>query len=426
MIGRNVIVEGSYIWDDVVIEDNCVIDRAIICDHVVIRTGVAVQQGCVLSYGVVVDSNMVIKARSRLTTKRQSRQDGFSDSDWDSEATPTSPTSPAEPESMAEYVGENGCGFLWVPPTPDEDDSSDVLVEEWPVARKGDASADSSSELSSRAESPALMEPQEGPFIKFFNETLDSIRSGIAGQVPNDNTILMINASKYAYNVPMEEVPQAVVKAIMEGPENNTAEQASELLQYIKNAISYFEALLQHYVRGADGQMSVLQTLAECAEQQANVMFILPKVILLLYDADVVEEGPIVAWYQKLQGLDSGVAAAKRQDMVSRLKPVIEWLENAEEETSEEEENGTEFSFKELLTGHYNSKLHNFTAQLIPPQSVTRTSHYNPRCAAVCPSPLYYHCYLQCLQHDIIDLKRIKIAVKGKIRLEREGNYWAS
>ena len=338
VIGENVRIDGSYIWDKVVIEDNCVISQAIICDNAVVRAGVTVEAGCILSFHVVVDANMTLASSSRITTKQQSTSDGFSDSEWDDDEHGGMRNSSVEPESMVEYVGENGRGYLWVPPTPDEDEESDAVVEEWPTAAKEEAFSSTDSESSSRPDSPPLLESQDGPYMRFYNETLDSIRSGIAGQAPNDNTILMINASKYAYNIPFEDVPPAVIKAIMEGPENSTAEQASELLLYVKNAISYFERLLQHYIKGPDAQISVLQALVECAVQQVNSMTIFPKVIILLYDADVIEEGSITSWYLKLQKADHGFSAAKLQEILGRLKPVMEWLENAEEETSGDSE----------------------------------------------------------------------------------------
>jgi translation initiation factor eIF-2B subunit epsilon len=338
IIGENVSIEGSYIWDKVVIEDNCTIHQAIICDNAIVRAGVTLEKGCILSFQVVVDVNMTLASGSRVTTKRQLTSDSFSDSEWDDKESRGLQESSVEPESMVEYVGDNGHGYLWEPPTPDEDDESAVVVEEWPTAAKEEVLTGTDSELSSRSNSPPIVESQDAPYIRFYNETLDSIRSGIAGQVPNDNTILMINASKHAYNIPIEDVPPAVVKAIVEGPENSTAEQASELLLYVKNAISYFESLLQHYIKGPDTQMSVLQALVECAVQQVNIMTILPKVMILLYDADVLEEGAIASWYLKLQKAEVGFTLAKLQEVLGRVKPVMEWLENAEEESSGEDE----------------------------------------------------------------------------------------
>lgn len=338
IIGKDVKIEGSYIWDGVVIEDNCNIRQAIICDNVKLHAGVTIEEGCILSFGVIVDANMTLKAGSRLTTKRQSKIDSFSDSEWGNVEDASHRRPSVEPESMVEYVGENGRGILWVAPSPDEDDESDILVEEWPVVARKEALSGESSEISSRTNSPAPVEVVADNII-FYNEILDSIRSGVAELVPNENTILMINASKFAYNIPIEDVPLAIVKAIMEGPPNSTTEQPSELLLYVKNAISHFEVLLQHYIRGHAIQLNVLQVLAECAEHQSAVTSIFSKVILLLYDADVIEEGAITEWYSlyKIAEQPSGSASAKKQELLSNIRPVIEWLENAEEESSEDD-----------------------------------------------------------------------------------------
>lgn len=347
VVGKNVKIEDAYIWDNVVVEDDCDIRRAILCDRVRVCSGVKVGEGCILSYDVVVDGNITLRPGSRLTTKQQSRLDNnLSDSEWEDGNESSQRQESVEPESMVEYVGENGRGFLWEPPTPDpEDEESDVFTEEWPGVGMNlrRPSGSGSSGDSSRANSPVPVEVVADN-IMFYNEILDSIRSGVAELVPNENTILMINASKHAYNIPISEVPLAIVRALVEGPQNSTTCQASELLLYIKNATSHLESLLQHYIKGRELQLNVIQVLAERAEQYANAMIIFPKVILLLYNADVIEEAPIMEWYSRLQESEqppmsaSVPLPAKRQELLISMKPVIEWLENAEEESSEEEE----------------------------------------------------------------------------------------
>ena len=341
IIGENVSIEGSYIWDNVMIKNDCNIRQSIICDRVEVRGNVTVEEGCIISYGVVIDENITLKVGSRITTKQQLESDGFSDLEWDEESDQDAACrkQSIKQESMVEYVGENGCGFLWSAPTAGEDSDSDVLVEEWPTQAIRTTLSSNSSEVSSRTNTPALVEA-DAYHIRFYNETLDSIRSGIAELVPNDNTILMINASKHAYNIPVDDVPLSIVKAILEGPLNSTTGQASELLLYIKNAVSHFESLLQHYIKGSVTQLNVMQVLTDCAEQQSNIMSIIPQVILLFYNADIIEEGPITEWYAGLQDEQSSgtISPAKKQELLSCVRPIIEWLENAEEETSEEDE----------------------------------------------------------------------------------------
>ena len=347
IIGKNVKIEDAYIWDDVVVGDNCDIRRAILCDRVRVHSGVTVGEGCILSYDVVVDCNITLRPGCRLTTKRQSQVgNSFSDLDWGDDAESSHQQESIEPESMVEYVGENGCGFLWEPPIQSPDDKElDDFVEEWPdvqmnLRRLSDIESSGSSCSSERAVSVEVVADN----IIFYNEILDCIRSGVAELVTNENTILMINASKHAYNIPIGDVPLAVAKALMEGPQNSTTWQASELLLYIKNAISHLESLLQHYIKGRELQLNVIQVLAEHAEQYGNAMEIFPKVILLLYDADIIEEAPILEWYTALQGLEQAALGssvpfpAKSRELLISMNPIAEWLKNAEEESSDEEQ----------------------------------------------------------------------------------------
>lgn len=51
-LGSNVIIDGAYIWNNVVIEDNCEVYRSIVADNVHIMAGVKVEMGCIVSYGV--------------------------------------------------------------------------------------------------------------------------------------------------------------------------------------------------------------------------------------------------------------------------------------------------------------------------------------------------------------------------------------
>ena len=358
-IGDNVKIEGAYIWDDVVIESDSTVQQAIVCDRAVVKRNVTIEPGCILSYGVVVGPDFIVASGSRLTLKHPSETAIFS-SDWDDE--PSEEEKEEEEEEVGverqpskeganiDEVGSEGRGFLWHPPAQDDDDDSErLVVENWPT-REPPSLSDDGSSCSSRSSSPETalaMEAGDTDTLMFYNEILDSVRSGVAELVPNDNTILMINASKHAYNIPIGDVPPSIVKAILEGPLNSTTEQPTELLMYVKTAVGHLESLLQHYIKEEAVQLNVLSIMAECAGRHGNVMSILPRVLILLYEADVLEEGAIVAWYEQLQrgggvsDLGGGAGGvAKGKEVVEKVRPVVEWLQTAEEESSEEEEEG--------------------------------------------------------------------------------------
>jgi len=51
-IGKNVLINGSFIWDNVIIEDGCKVSNSLVCDGVHLRAGAIVEPGCVLSFKV--------------------------------------------------------------------------------------------------------------------------------------------------------------------------------------------------------------------------------------------------------------------------------------------------------------------------------------------------------------------------------------
>ena len=281
-IGENVTIKGSYIWNNVTVESNCTIRQAILCDGVVVKSNVQVEPGCILSYGVVVGPDFTVKAGSRLTTKHQA-ETSFIDSEWseeeEGEAEKQQPCK--TPDCVSEEVGKDGRGFLWHPPSLEEEEDSDhLVVEKWPFEEETVCSS-GSSPASSRSSSPVplLMDDQ-------------------------DDTDIMTG-------------------------------QPAELLLYVKNAISHFETLLQHYIKGAEAEVTVLRRISECARQHPNIMAIFPKVLLLLYHADVIEESAILTWYSEFESSDSTL---KKQEILTSVRPVIEWLQTAEETSSDEEE----------------------------------------------------------------------------------------
>lgn len=335
-IGENVSIAGSYIWDHVRVESGCTIERAIVCDGCVLKENVTLEPGCILSFGVVIGPNVTLKSGSRITTKCRSDSDAYLSRNWEDDQTEDSILTPTILEPDPGIVGQDGNGFLWVPPENDDDAGYDnVVVENWPQAMEA-PSGDESTSSSSRSASPEVEVDTET--VMFYNEILDSIRSGVAELVPVENTILMINASKHAYNIPIQDVPAAIVKAIVEGPPNSKTDKPAELFAYVKTAVTHFESLLQHYIKNEALQTSVLNMLVDCASQHPNLLAIFGRVVHTLYDADVLEEEAILKMYESLKSEGCGlISGQKKSEVVTSLTPLVEWLENAEEESTENE-----------------------------------------------------------------------------------------
>lgn len=334
-IGKNVNIVGCYIWDNVVIGDGCVINKSILSDNVELKAGVTVEPGSIVSFNVVIGTNFIVKSGSRLTTSIHSTLptgDGWEDEGSES-------VSHSKPVDSVEEVGEGGRGFRWEPPAVNSDDEyENVVVEKWHQDTSIEEEEDEQSsgmEVSPGATpEPSARLANEGENV-FYYEVLDSVRSGVVEGVTNENTILMINSSKHAYNVPIQDVPLAVVRAILEGPADGNTAEKPPLLPYIQKAFTHYQTLLLHYIKDSTLQISVLHCLADCALMSNSIMAILPKIVLLLYNIDVVEESAIMDWSEEIR---QGEQTPQHKEIAEKMSPVIEWLQNAEEESDESDQ----------------------------------------------------------------------------------------
>lgn len=333
-IGKGVSIVGCYIWDNVVIGDGCKLHKSLLADNVELKPGVEVEPGCIFSFKVVIGANFVVKSGSRLTTSMHSSLpsgDGWED---DSSETVTQ----SKQVDMAEEVGEGGKGFRWEPPSVDSDDGSEnLLIEQW---NQGTVEQEDEVESSDPEASPeATPEPitrlasEAEVDSVFYYEVLDSVRSGVADSVPNDNTILMINSSKHAYNIPIQEVPLAVVKAILEGPADANPLDKSLFFSYVQKSFTHYQSLLSHYIKDNRTQLNVLHCLTDCSSQgNSSILAFLPKIVLLLYNLDIIEESAIMSWNEELSRAER---TQQQEEILQKMRPVIEWLQNAEEESEE-------------------------------------------------------------------------------------------
>lgn len=336
-IEDNCHIEGSYLWSNVTVKRNSTIQSSIIADGVEIKSNVKVEPGCIISFKVIIGPNFTVKAGSKITTKLDTvvdSSDGFdSDDEQESKASPEDSR-----EVSVKEVGSEGFGYLWQPQHIDDNTDEDVVIEKWAVESESSDSGDVGSVASSRGQSPeqlfdALM---DGELMqdRFYTEVLESIRSGIAEGTNVDTMKLEINSSKHAYNIPIDDVPAAIVRAIMEGPPNESSPSTSSVLTYIEVAINRLKQLLQNYLENHSRQVKVLGSIAEAVSQNSILLVGFAKIVLFLYNADVIKEPAILQWYEQLS---NGSDLTSVQEIITKIKPVIVWLQTAEEESSEED-----------------------------------------------------------------------------------------
>ena len=77
-IGKDVVIENAYIWDDVSIGDGSKITRSIIANEVSVGKNCTISPGALLSYSVRISDNTTIKPNARITRAKRTPTDNKS------------------------------------------------------------------------------------------------------------------------------------------------------------------------------------------------------------------------------------------------------------------------------------------------------------------------------------------------------------
>jgi len=104
--------------------------------------------------------------------------------------------------------------------------------------------------------------------------------------------------------------------------------------QAIRHLREYIPLLKTYTENSSRAQMTLMLRAQEYCYENMNLMKTFSKIIILFYKADVLHEEVILRWYQDTQ---EGKRAGKTV-FLEQMKGFIDWLKNAEEEDSDEEE----------------------------------------------------------------------------------------
>ncbi|KAG6716355.1 hypothetical protein I3842_04G045200 [Carya illinoinensis] len=120
-----------------------------------------------------------------------------------------------------------------------------------------------------------------------------------------------------------QEKMTALIEGLFDGIEKGFAKEAIKKKGYLATAVAQDEGL----------QLLLLRAIEELCRRKSNTgaMKEVALVLKALYDADILEEGFIVQWYQ--EGMKGG---NKGSQIWKNARPFIDWLQSAESESEEE------------------------------------------------------------------------------------------
>lgn len=121
--------------------------------------------------------------------------------------------------------------------------------------------------------------------------------------------------------------------ALMAAVEWNKKEElvADQALKYLKN----YTGLLGAFCTNNKSELTLILRIQDFCYDNMNFMKVFQKIILLLYKTDVLSEESILKWHKEAH------SSKGKSVFLEQMKKFVEWLQNAEEE-SEEEEDGSE------------------------------------------------------------------------------------
>ena len=375
-IGRNVKVgKGTALEECVLVGDNCVLGKMCqvsnssigagssigdncVLDNCVIETGVSVGDGVTLSH-VIVGRNCVIPSKVNVgervilgcevelgpgvELKNGARVVASLDDDWGEDGDEGS-------------KGEGDLGpraFLYQEDEDDDEDCEDDLVglksplDPWGEMFVADEYEDDSSddedndldldELGDQSdddEEEDDSDPDEHDDVKNFRrEVLDSVNRGLEQGLAADNLVLEINGSKHAWNTTLSEVNQCVLYSVLTANISLEGVTGKTILPAVLKNINKLSQLLTKYSKSKSGQQYYLEGVEGVVSKHDIYLDIMPKILQVLYDKDILSDDSIFAWNKKL--ISSSKSDPVMDSLISKLKPFIAWLEESDEEESE-------------------------------------------------------------------------------------------
>lgn len=316
-IGENVYIEGAYLLDNVVIEDTCVVKTAVLGQNVHILSGVKVLHGSVLASNVRVGPFLTLHERCVLVAEK-----------------------PCEDAVVhKELVGAQGEAYKFEPEEEDDDVSQTLANLSWGVPSElgvDEDDEDSNSEGDSDEEGSLRDSPPPDDSKLFYFEVLGTMKRAFDDNIASDNIVLEINSLKAAYFMEIKEVTMLVTQAVLMYPlkENSELESTAYVKSYGKT-MKKFLPLLKNYVKSTDSQNQCLTAIEDTCLMNTVVSSSAVKVLHHLYNCDILSEEVLLKWHGNVpDGVDQ---LQEREHIRTQVAPFINWLEEAEEESSEEE-----------------------------------------------------------------------------------------
>ncbi|CAO3660958.1 unnamed protein product [Rhizopus stolonifer] len=337
IIGDNVVLEGAFLWDNVTIESNSYVRQSIVGHDVTILENTSIEQGCLVSTGVKIGPDMNIEKYSRLSLLPQPKNTMFEESseeeEEDEEQHHTLPGIDGEPV------------YLWEI-RADDDEEIDVrnlklgslAYNMSDITIKDDDLTESASEVGELDDSDSDVDSVNGVWglepniakktAEFKKEIAQTVERSINEGHTVDTAALEVTGLRMSSNGSYIDVREVIIPVILDHIDANSP------VQSVKTVFGKWSSLIGKMTHSPEDQLHVLQVLQKHCATEEYLSKIFLSSIQILYNSDFVEEDAIRIWYKSESSKATPVEAKLRE----RATKFIEWLDEAEEEDSDDDD----------------------------------------------------------------------------------------
>lgn len=322
-IGRDCRLKNVFIMDNARIGDNCQLSNCVIGPSAIVNAGCKITDCGIIGEGVELPSKSQVHKNYVQAAKPDDDYEEF------------------EAIGAKAFIVKHDAGGAEADGGLDSDEEDDQDAHKVPVLINRMVSMEnvyessvysSDSEDDDEDDGKPNFTPDDGHI--FLGEVIESIKRGYEKKNNPDYLILEINSSRYAYNMSLNEVNFYVVKAIFSMPSLEQADEANYLKEF-KLVYTYISTVLKNYIRGAEAMVDCLKAIYDCCVTGHEMLKKkISQILCLFYNEDILADSVILKWYDGLMMEDE----EKVEWVQKELEKFIEWLQDEEEESSEDEE----------------------------------------------------------------------------------------
>ncbi|XP_074604414.1 translation initiation factor eIF2B subunit epsilon-like isoform X2 [Brevipalpus obovatus] len=331
-IGENVRMNCVYVLDNVAIENDCHLDSCILDEKTIIKKNVAVLPGSIIGQNVILGPHLSVEKGSLIHLAGEAKSFDL------------------------KVVGDEGRGAIYESDEEDEEEEEDQdnVLEKWgkPLEEYPEEYYSSDSECSGSnvdhvdhddVDNGLTFETDDAR--KYYIEALDSLLRGISENILWKNLIVELNASKHAYNIQYSDLSSLISRAIMEAIIKSAKTDGQLSPGKIKSIAMKLVPLIKNYIKDTQSQKDCLKAMEEftLCEYTASMIAAMVQLINVFYNEDILDEEIILHWFKASEAVYSSVHGVEHDPSKQKLLrsekiviKLIEWLEQAEEESDSE------------------------------------------------------------------------------------------